>query len=336
MDYGNLLSRSWRVVWDHKFMIFLGFLAALGSGLGSNGNNFNYTADSGDFQNMPFVDTPFTPPDPAQFLPVLGAMAAGALCFAIVLGIVLWILRLTAEAGMIDAASRLDAGQKIGFGEAMSAGWSKIWNMIALNLLLFGTVFLVVMFFVALMAVTVGGSVVAAVAGGTSSGQDFAEIAGPLVALGGGLVGLICCLICGLAILAIVISVIYTFAQRAVVLEDRGIIDAIKRAWQIIRANLGEVIILLLLFLGLGIIVSLITAAVAFPIGALAVIPSAARLMSGEALSGLDVFLMIVGGLALVLIVAAIRAFYTAFESSAYTLAFQEFTDKKLPTAEIE
>ena len=146
MDYGNLLSRSWRVVWDHKFMIFLGFLAALGSGLGSNGNNFNYTADSGDFQNMPFVDTPFTPPDPDQFLPVLGAMAAGALCFAIVLGIVLWILRLTAEAGMIDAASRLDAGQKIGFGEAMSAGWSKIWNMIALNLLLFGTVFLVVMF----------------------------------------------------------------------------------------------------------------------------------------------------------------------------------------------
>jgi len=334
MDYGNLLSRSWRVVWDHKFMIVLGFLAALGSGLGSNGNNFNYTADGSDFQNMPFIDAPFSPPDFAEILPVLGAMAAGALCFAVIVGVALWVLRLTAEAGLIDSASRLDAGQKVTFGEAMSAGWSKIWNMIALDLLLFGTVFLVMILFMALMAVTVGGSVAAAVAGGAGSGQDFADLAGPLMALGGGLIGLICCLICGLFILFVLISVITTFARRAIVLEDRGVIEAIKRAWHVIRANLGEVIILLILFLALGILVGIITAAVALPIGALAVVPSAARLMSGEALSGLDVILMVVGGLALILIVAAIKSFYVAFESSAYTLAFQEFTDKNLPPQE--
>lgn len=58
------------------------------------------------------------------------------------------------------------------------------------------------------------------------------------------------------------------------------------------------------------------------------------RIFSGEALSGLDVFLMVVGGFALVLIIAAIRSFFVAFRSSAFTLAFQEFTDKNLPPQE--
>ena len=52
MDYGNLLKRSWDIVWHNKFLFILGFLAALGSG-GTNGNrggqgNFNYTYDSSD------------------------------------------------------------------------------------------------------------------------------------------------------------------------------------------------------------------------------------------------------------------------------------------------
>ena len=334
MDYGNLLSRSWRVVWDHKFMIVLGFLAALGSGMGSNGDNFNYVADSSDFQNLPFIDAPFAPSNVGQFLPALGALAAGALCFAIVLGIALWILRLTSEAGLIDSASRLDAGQKVSFREAMSAGWSKIWDMIALNLLLFGSIFLVILFVILLSTLTIGGSVFAAVAGSAGSGQDFADLLGPIAAVGGGLITLICCLICGLAILAIVVNVVYTFAQRAIVLEDLGVIDGIKRAWDIIRSNLGEVIILLIIFLALGIVVAMIIGVIFVPLGALSFGPGAMRLFSGEALSGLDVFLMVVGGLAMVLIVAAIRSLFTAFRSSAFTLAFQEFTDKKLPVTE--
>lgn len=326
MDYGNVLSRSWRVVWDHKFMIVLGFLAALGSGM-SGGNNFNYRADSGDFQNMPFMDTPFTPPDPGQILPVLGAMAAGALCFAVILGIALWVLRLTSEAGMIDAASRLDAGQKLGFSAAMSAGWSKIWSMMGLSLLLFGAVAVFILALMLIFGLLVGGTIAGAASSSSDAGGLFA-------ALGAGLVALLCCVICGLAIVSILVGVIYTFAQRAIVLEDRGVIDGVRRGWEVIRANLGEVIILLILFLLLGFVVSAIIAVIFIPLGALSFGPGAMRFFSGEALSGLDIFLMVVGGLVLAVVVAAIRSFYTAFRSSAYTLAFQEFTDKKLPDVE--
>ena len=143
-----------------------------------------------------------------------------------------------------------------------------------------------------------------------------------------------CFLAFSIAVLAILVNVIYTFAQRAIVLEDLGVIDSIRRGWDVIRANLGEVIILLILFLLLGFVVSAIIAAIFIPLGALSFGPGAVRMFSGEALSGLDVFLMVVGGFALVVIVAAIRSFYVAFRSSAFTLAFQEFTDKKLPAAE--
>jgi hypothetical protein len=336
MDYSNLLSRSWHVVWDHKFMIVLGFLAALGSGLGSNGNNFNYQMNGSEFQNMPFIDAPFSPSNFNDFLPVIGAMVGGLVCFGIILGIALWILRLTAEAGMIDSASRLDAGQKVTFGQAMSAGWSKIWNMIALDLILFGAVFLIMLLALALIALTVGGSIAAGIAGSSNSGQDFAEMIGPLMALGGGAIALICCLVCGLFIFFIFILVITTFSRRAIVLENQGVLDAIRRAWEVVRANLGDVIILLILFMVLSLIVGLITAAVALPIGALAVAPGAIRLIAGDTLSTLDIILMVIGVLALIVIVAAIRSFYTAFESSAYTLAFQEFTDKQIPEAKIE
>ncbi len=253
-------------------------------------------------------------------------MAAGALCFALILGIALWLLRLTAEAGLIDAAGRLDAGQKLTFSDAFRAGWSKIWQMIGLSLLLFGGVALLILIVTVLAGAIIGGTIAGAAAGG--SGSDAAAL---FAALGAGMAALLCCLICGLALFAILVGVIHTFAQRAIVLENRGVIDSIKRAWQIIRANLGEVIILLILFLVLGLLVSAIIAAIFIPIGAISFGPGAARLFSGEPLSALDILLMVVGGLVLAVIVAAIRSFYTAFESAAYTLAFQEFTDKSLP-----
>ncbi len=175
-----------------------------------------------------------------------------------------------------------------------------------------------------LFGLGIGGTI----AGGIAGGED---LAGLFAAVGIGLAALLCCVICGIALLAILLSIIYIFAQRAIVLEDRGVIDGIRRGWEIIRANLGEVIILLIIFMFLGFVVSAIVALVSLPLAALSFGPGAWRLFSGESLGPLEIVLMVVGGLAWIVIVAAIRSFYTAFSSSAFTLAFQEFTDKQLP-----
>jgi hypothetical protein len=322
MNYGDILNRSWRIVWNYKFMILLGFLAALGSGMGSG--NVNYTADSSDFQNFPMTDWPGNMPDPAQVMAVIGALAVGVACFAFIVGIALWILRLTAEAGLIDAASRLDAGQKVTLGEAMRAGWGKIWSMIGLSLLMFGVVLAIIIVVMLIFGLSIGGTI----AGGIAAGEDMA---GAFAALGAGLVALLCCVICGIALLAIVLSIIYIFAQRAIVLENEGVLDGIRRGWEVIRSNVGEVIILLILFMFLGFVVSAIVALVSIPLAALSFGPGAWRLFSGESLGPLEIILMVVGGLAWIVVVAAIRSFFTAFSSSAYTLAYQEFTDKQLP-----
>ena len=138
MDFGNLFSRSWNIVWGNKWMIVLGFLAALGAGAsgGNSGSNMNYTFDEATL-NPEFAD------QAAEMIAAASAAVLLLLCLAIIVGLVLWILRLTAQAGLIEGAARLDAGEKMGFGDALRAGWGHIWNMIGLNIVLFGLLFVI-------------------------------------------------------------------------------------------------------------------------------------------------------------------------------------------------
>jgi hypothetical protein len=69
---------------------------------------------------------------------------------------------LTAQAGLIESAARLDAGEEATFGQAISWGISKLGRMVGINLLLYGpfviiaSVFTFVSIFV--MAAAIGSS----------------------------------------------------------------------------------------------------------------------------------------------------------------------------------
>lgn len=326
MDYGNILRRSWDVIWNHKFMLVLGFLAALGSGAGSGGggNNANYTLDGSEFESMPFETIPEISENIVAIMAAAGALIAGLLCFLFIVGIILWLVRLTAQAGMIDAAYRLDAGEKVTFGEAISAGWHKLGRMVGLNLVFFGIFFLIAI--VVLVVIMMMGLGVGATAAGASlSDGDIGALIG---GLGAGLIALICCLMCIFMLLAIVVSVLYPFAQRAAVLEDHGVFASIGRGWQVIKENLSEVIILILLFFVLGIVVGMVTFAVFIPLAALSFAPTAIRLLSGGTFEALDIVLASGGILCMILFGAAINAVFVAFRSAAFTLAYGEFTSK--------
>lgn len=319
MDYGNILRRSWNIIWNHKFMMVLGFLAALGSGISSNGgNNSGYTMDGSEFEAFPQVTENI-----GAIIATAGVLLLGLICFLVVLGIILWFVRLTAQAGLIDAASRLDAGEKVTFGEAFSAGWQKIWQMVGLNLILFGVFILIAVVGIVIFAGAIGASF----AGAAGSGDD---IAGLLAGLGVGFIALFCCLFCVLFVLGIIVSILYPFAQRAIVLEGMGVIDGIKRGWQVIRANLGEVIILLLIFLLIGFLVGAVTLALFIPVAALSFAPVGLRLFGGGGIEVLDVALATGGLLCMILLGAVINSVFVSFRSTVFTLAYAEFTDKKL------
>ena len=329
MDYGNILRRSWDVIWNHKFMLVLGFLAALGSGAGGGGgNSSNYTVDGSEFDALPFATVPEISQNMeavAAAVAAAGAVIAGLLCLFLIIGIILWLVRLTAQAGMIDAAYRLDAGEKVTFGEAISAGWHKLGRMVGLNLVFFGVFFLIAII-AGVVVLVMGLGVGATAAGAAASDSDIGALIG---GLGAGLIALICCLMCVFMLLAIVVSVLYPFAQRAAVLEDKSVFASISRGWQVIKENLGEVIILILLFLLLGFLVGAVTFAVFIPLAALAFAPTAIRLFSGGTFEVLDLVLASGGILCMILFGAAINAIFVAFRSSAFTLAYGELTSKK-------
>lgn len=310
-------------------MLVLGFLAALGSGAsggggGGGGGDTGYTFDGSEFEAMPEIAENL-----GAIIAAASAIILGLVCFFFILAIVLWLVRLTAQAGMIDAAARLDAGEKVSFGEAISAGWHKLGRMVGLNLVLFGIFILAAI--VGVMVLVMGAGATAA--GAAASQGDFGAVLG---GLGAGLIGLICCLMCLFLLLGIVVTVLYPFAQRAAVLEDMGVIESIGRGWQVIKDNLGEVIILILLFLLLGFVVGAVTLAIFIPVAALAFAPIALRFFGSETIEVMDVVLASGGLLCMILVGAAINAIYVAFRSTAVTLAYGEFTSKKPVTGVAE
>lgn len=320
MDYGNILRRSWDIIWNNKFMMVLGFLAALGSGanFSGGGGNSGSSFDGSGFNNIPEISENI-----GAVLATAGIVIFGLICLFFVVGILLWLLRLTAQAGLIDGAARLDAGEKVTFGEAFSAGWKKIGRMVGIDLLLFGIFFIIAFIGIFILIGAVGASF----AGAAGSGDDVSAL---LASVGVGLIALICCLLCVFMIYAIVVSIVHPFAQRAAVLEDKGVINSIRRGWNVIRDNLGQVIVLFIIFFLIGLLVGAVTFAVFIPVAAISFAPIGLRLFGGEAIQVLDVVLATGGFFCLILLGAVINSVYASFRSTAFTLAYEEFINKNL------
>ncbi len=320
MDYSNLLKRSWNIVWNNKFLFVLGFLAALGSGRygGSGGNNSGYNFGPGNDPSM-FLDEFQT------FWMRYGALVIGIICAGIFVSLILWLVRLVAQAGMIDAVSRIEAGENVSFGQAFSAGTAKLGRMVGLNVVMYGPFTLL-----GLLAFGVGmavfGTAIASELSGAGSG-DVEAIFGVL-----GIFGIIgACLACIFVPLMIVVTAVYPFAQRGAILQDLGVVDSIRHGWQIVKDNISDVILLIILFLVLGFVFGLISLVVLLPFAFVALGPGIFSVIASEGAFGVgQVALLAGGGICIGLVGAAVSSIVTAYRSTAVTLAYQEFISKKM------
>ncbi|MFQ5398923.1 MAG: hypothetical protein ACE5E7_04915 [Anaerolineae bacterium] len=311
MDYGNLLSRAWQIVWYNKFMFILGFLAALGSGGRGGGGNVNFRTSSRDI-----------PPEMVdnfqRFLDRFGFVIIGLVCVLFVLAILFWLLRLTAQGGLISAAARIDAGEKVTLSEAFAAGAGKLGRVVGINVLMYGPFTLVGL----VGALTVLAMVTAALSAGGGGAPE--AVVGSLGILMICLACLACLMIPGL----VVVSGVYPFAQRGIILQDLGVIASIRHGWQVVRENLGEVVLLIILFLVIGGLFTFALALVLIPLAFLSLGPAAIRMMSTQAVETLDILMIVGGGICLGFVAAAVQSILVAFRSTAVTLAYQEFVGK--------
>lgn len=312
MDYGKTLSRAWNIVWGNKWLFVLGFLAALGSGGGSGGSSNFRSQAPGDFGSQ----------FPGNFGDVLNQLTPFIfvlICFFIVLGIVLWLLRLVGEAGMIASVDRIEAGEKLTFRDGFRAGTSYLKNMVGLSLVLYGP-FLIV----GLIFAIVGISYAIANFGGDA---DFSVRSFGLAAI---------CFIplaCILGIAALVVSFVYPMAQRGIIIESLGVMDGIRRGWQVLRENLGEIILLAVIFFVIGFMIGIVALIIAAPLALLFIIPAVfTAIQGGTAFTIANIVLGILGVIVFVLIVAAISSIVRAFQSAAFTLGYHHWMGKAAVT----
>jgi hypothetical protein len=314
MDYGQLLTDAWQVVWNNKFLLIIGFLAALGSGSSSSGNNASFNFGDNDI-----------PPGFGEkadvFLAHFAPFIVGMICLALFIAIVFWLIRLTAQAGLISAADRLSAGEKVSLGEALGAGLGKLGRMIGIYLLLYGP-------FIFLAVILLGSALLLA---GTAIGFEFAnatEGLEPIWASFGIVITCVALLFCILLPLLLVVTIILPFAQRAAVLEDKGVTASLGRAWWVIRNNLGDTVILVVMFVVMGIVYGIVVAIVLVPLTGLLFLPMLIGMIADSSAGAGNFVALVCGGLGIGLLAAFLNSLWTTYRSTAMTLAYRQLVQK--------
>lgn len=304
LDFGNVLTRAWSIVWKNRVLWLFGILASCGRGGGGNGggggggtnfdpNNPPITPD-GQFVLPPELQQVFGNVDPTIFIITI-------ICLALLVSVVVLIIQTLGTGGLIGGINRADTAGSVSFGEAWSVATAKFLPLLGLTLIIF------VISLAAVLLVIVPGVLLS------------------VATLG---IGLLCFLplICVFVIIALLFSLVVQFAQIGVVVDNLPVIDSLRRGWEVFRANLANTIILAIILGVIGFVIGLI---LAVPILFL-VIPAVA----GVAGFASDNQVLGTGGLAFALIcfclylpvLLVLGGILQAWTTSAFTLAYKAFT----------
>jgi hypothetical protein len=298
MDIGNVLSRAWQIIWKHKVLWIFGILAGC-SGGGGGANNFRSTYQGGESSQrfQPFVD---------QFQNIPQWMVA---LFVIILIVVVLLLVVVSiflgtigRVGLVRGTQQAEGGAAaLTFGELFSGSMPYFWRVFGLNLLVG-------------LAIAVIGILFAILA-----------IAGTVVTLGLGALCLIP-LICILVPVVWFVSVIVEQASIAIVVENLGVMDGLRRGWELVRANLGTMIVMaLILLLGVNVIGGLI---IGLPV-VLIVIPAVlGGAIGGERAFGGGLIFALVCFVAYLPVLLVLSGILRGYIETAWTLTFLRLTAK--------
>ena len=244
MNIGDILTRSWQIVWKYKILWVFGILASCveggGGGGGGGGNGSGYRFDGEEF-NLP-VEAWTT--DFVRFFENIENnlnQSVGVIAVILLIFCVLWLLALAlgtmGRIGLVKGALQAEQGvESLSFGELWQNGTQHFWKVAGLWLILWLAGFVLAAILVLVLAF------------------------GAVLSMGLILLCLIP-LICLLIPLGWVTNLLFEQATIAMLKEELGILESLQRAWDIFRANVGNYIlmafILFIIELVLGIIISL-------------------------------------------------------------------------------
>ena len=327
MDHTKVLRRAWHTVWNYRALWIFGIILALTTG-GSSNNWFQYSSRSEDFSVRGLRIDRISPEVGGTLL----AIGIGLACLIAIVIIVAAIARYVAETALIRMVDdHEETGQKRSVRQGFRMGWSRSAFRLFLIDLLIGLPVAVVFILLFLLA--------AAPLLLWATESTAAGALGTATTVG---LGLLVVLL--LIVVAAILSVLKPFFRRVCVLERRGVTEAIRQGYAIVRHNLKDVIVMWLITVGLRIgwviamipVVLLLLVVSAAVGGVLALVAGG---LTGLAFEGPAPW--IVGGMVgipvFILVMAAPLAFlgglFEVFLSSTWTLTYRELRGKEAPMA---
>ena len=303
LNFGEILTRSWKIIWNYKILWLFGFLASLGAGGGNGGggSNFNFNSRSG--QN------PFTAPNmnnmplwAQRMMESVGIWLPILILLILVLIAVFIVLNTFGRIGLYRGAWLADEGaERLTLNQLWQAGKHYFWRVFLLILLIWA------------LSLTLGLIIIIPTIGLT------------VLTFG---IGLICLipLLCVLAIFLWALTILTDMAVIAIVNEDLGVIDSLRRSWAVFTSRPADVIIMaLILWLGglvVGLVIGLPVLLILTPILGSLIFQSQLALRGGVILS-IVLFLIYLP----VLLFA--ESLIQSYLSTAWTLVFRRITGRQ-------
>ena len=299
-NFGEVLTRAWQITWKYKVLWIFGILAGCtngGGGGGGGGGNTGYSTGPNDFD---------VPPEIRRFVLMMEDLVAWVednLWIFIIIGLAFLILILISiflgtigKIGLIKGSYQAEMGaERLVLGELFSASMPYFWRVFGLSFLI-GLAFLLLFIPLILLGVITAG------------------------------VALLCLLplICLLIPVGFAVGIVIEQANRAIVLEDLGIFDGLKRSWEISRANIGPLIVMGLILFGITLVLGIV---IALPIF-IVVFPTIFAFALGEGQSFSPLYI----ALACICLYAPVswvlNGILTTFTQSAWTLTYLRLTQK--------
>lgn len=294
-NFGEVLTRAWQIVWKYKVLWIFGILAgcAESNGGGSSGSGVRgLDRRSGSYP---------LPPNMERALEQMSRWIEGNwwVLILIFVGVLLLValfifLGTVGRIGLIQGTLQAETGaERLAFGSLFSQSTPYFWRV-------FGLAFLVGLVFLALFV--------------------------PLIFFGiftAG-VGFLCLipLICLLIPVSLAVNLILEQAYIAIVKENLGITDGLQRGWDVVRMNLGPIILMGLILFGIEFVAGLVLAIPIF----LIVFPAVFAYALGE---GQSMTPTLVAGLCFVVYLPFLilaRGILSTYTGSAWTLTYLRLT----------
>jgi hypothetical protein len=319
MDFGATISRALKITWQHKVLWLIALIPTLVGLVAIIPFMVLF------FGSMMAGITSGLDGDVRGLEGMFGAGVLAAYCLLFVGYIAIIVVTLVTQGAMIEGVRQAEDEGRVQFGRAMRVGWQNAGKLFVSGLVIALPVLGILCIGLAgVMAVIFS-------AGGGLDSRNPEEAFGALFS--GGLCAFLG-LYCAIIIYSLLASGVYLMGERAIVLHNAGPMEGLRRGWQLFRANLGSIILLALLVIGIQMIFSFV-----LNIGTqFTLLPAMGPLMElGPGAGAEDIQRIFSGVLAasfglafiLVMVVSIIwSVLFTIFNSAAWTLAYHQFAGK--------